>query len=90
MYDNTNKGSFWIATDRQTGLPKMNKKGEQYWSGKINIEGKDYNAVMFFNKDKKNPKQPDYSVMIMEDKQYAPQPATPAPSQEINTSEIPF
>jgi len=40
QYDNTNKGALWKKTA---------KSGLEYISGKVNVEGTDYNISMFTN-----------------------------------------
>jgi hypothetical protein len=41
-YDNNNKGSLWLS-DKET------IKGDKYYNGDINIEGKVYKITMFKN-----------------------------------------
>lgn len=56
-YDNTNTGAVWKTTS---------KRGLEYLSGKVNVEGKDYQVAMFINDKKGNEKAPDYRIVIDE------------------------
>lgn len=56
--------------DIKTGLwEKKSQKGAIYFTGKVEINKKEYRILLFKVEEKKNDKQPDYSVIIKEEKQ---------------------
>jgi hypothetical protein len=55
-YDNNNKGSLWLS-DKET------IKGDKYYNGDINIEGKVYKITMFKN-ESDNPKAPCFKLKV--------------------------
>lgn len=52
-------GAFW---------QKKSSKGITYFAGYVMQEGKKVNAVMFVNRSKKNPKEPDLRILLSESK----------------------
>ena len=55
QYDNTNKGALWKKTA---------KSGLEYISGKVNVEGTDYNISMFTNDKQGNEARPDFNIVM--------------------------
>lgn len=45
-------GALWLRTSKQ---------GNKFYTGKISVDGKDYNIVVFKNKNKKG-QQPDLKI----------------------------
>lgn len=84
--ENRDGGAFWYATDRETGERRVTKNGDKFWTGNITINGEKHNATMFFNKEKKNEKGPDFSIVFQEERPQAQETR----SQEITTEDIPF
>lgn len=82
-YDNTNRGALWGNKNR-----KSDKHPE--FTGKINVEGKDY----WISGWKRREDQPEtapalsLSVQAMEDRQ--PTPVQQAPAQHVDEDDIPW
>jgi uncharacterized protein (DUF736 family) len=55
QYDNTNKGALWKKTA---------KSGLEYISGRLNVDGKDYNISVFNNDKQGNEARPDFNIVI--------------------------
>ena len=62
---NQDNGAVWI---------KMSNKGEEYFSGVIKIDGKDIRFAMFQNKYKKNDNQPDFRILLSDNREIDPRP----------------
>ena len=88
-YEQKDGASFWLATDRETGEPKLTRKGDKYWTGKVTLNGVTVNAAMFYikQKDKRNPKGPDFTILTNEQNPVAPKAGT---EREVPVDEIPF
>jgi len=56
--ENRKFGALWVKT---------NKDGGEYMSGEMIINEKKINIVAF-KRDKKNPKEPDWDILIGQDK----------------------
>lgn len=89
MYEQRDEGVFWLATDREAGVPKLTKNGDKYYTGFVVIKGEKFPATMFFTpqEKKKNPRQPDFKIMFREPQM---QGVAQAPTQQIDTASIPF
>lgn len=57
--DNTNRGAIWINDDKAQGSKQPDM------TGKINVEGKDYDIALWYYPPKENKKE-FYSAMIKE------------------------
>jgi len=87
-YDNTNKWAIWIKTA---------KSGLVYKSGRINVEGKEYNISMFDNDKWENANRPDFNV-VLEPVEWGNTGSAPTPqdtsdhevSEDISVEDIPF
>lgn len=55
QYDNTNKGALWKKTA---------KSGLEYISGRLNVEGTDYNISVFNNDKQGNEARPDFNIVV--------------------------
>lgn len=55
QYDNTNKGALWKKTA---------KSGLEYISGRLNVEGTDYNISVFTNDKQGNEARPDFNIVV--------------------------
>jgi hypothetical protein len=66
-YENKDEVALW-KNNNEDGTPKLSKDGQVYWSGNATVGGKQFKAVMFFTKaeNKKNPKQPDFKILLSE------------------------
>lgn len=62
MSEQTEKQKEW--SDRELGAlwKKTSNSGLAYYSGKIKIDGKEYELVCYANKDKKSDNQPDVRI----------------------------
>lgn len=87
-YDNTNKGALWTKTA---------KSGLVYKSGRLNVEGKEYNISMFDNDKQGNDARPDFNIVIEPvDGNQGGNPATNNSGQidnqagDISVEDIPF
>lgn len=93
-YDNTNKGAIWNRTA---------KSWLQYQSGRLNVEGKEYNISLFKNNKDGNDARPDFNIVLepVDGSQFAnnsnnSQSQQPAVSNEssinddISVEDIPF
>ena len=87
-YDNTNKGAIWKKTA---------KSGLEYKSGRLNVEGKEFNISIFDNNKDGNPARPDYNIVIepADEQQGGGQQAPAATTQnkapqDISVEDIPF
>jgi len=49
------------------------KNGTDYFSGKIELDGKVTQIVAFYNGNKKNPKEPDYRILLSTPKEQTSQ-----------------
>lgn len=85
-------GAFWWATDKNTGAEKRTKNGDKYMTGKVTINGQEFPATLFYNKNKQNPRSPDIQIVFSDRQQQ--QGAAPArqapPEEEIKVEDIPF
>jgi uncharacterized protein (DUF736 family) len=71
MSDTTNK-SEW--TEREIGaFWKRESPNQKFLSGKIEIEGKKLEVVLFSNRFKEKDNQPDYRLYLSADKQSKPE-----------------
>lgn len=51
----------------KTGLWKeLSKNNNEYYKGKIEIEGKKYKVAVFINENKKTDKSPDMNIVLSE------------------------
>ena len=73
-----NIGALWA---------KESKKGEQYMSGYVEINGAKVDLIVFKNKQKREEKQPDYRIFPKEKREY--QAKEPERNQE-ELADIPF
>lgn len=55
QYDNTNKGALWKKTA---------KSGLEYISGRLNVDGADYNISVFTNDKQGNEARPDFNIVV--------------------------
>ncbi len=55
QYDNTNKGALWKKTA---------KSGLEYISGRLNVDGTDYNISVFNNDKQGNEARPDFNIVV--------------------------
>jgi len=55
------KGALWISKDDE-GNPKVDKKGNRYMSGNIEIDDHKYKVMMFKNEKTKDT-QPDFNIV---------------------------
>lgn len=56
-FDNTNTGAVWRA---------VSQNDVEYFSGKLDVEGKAYSVAMFYNDKKGNKQAPDFRLVIDE------------------------
>lgn len=89
-YDNTNKGAIWNRTA---------KSGLQYQSGRLNVDGKEFNISLFKNNKDGNEARPDFNIVVepveggnFSNNSSAPATNnTPAPANDnISVEDIPF
>jgi hypothetical protein len=81
-YDNNNKGSLWLS-DKET------IKGDKYYNGDINIEGKVYKITMFKN-ESNNPKAPVFKLKVNVPNGQVVQEPSREPSREEDQPYIDF
>lgn len=55
---------------------RKSKDGKQYLSGQIDLITSKLNIVLFKNDKKTNPKQPDYNIVLSEERKNLPQVTT--------------
>ena len=56
--------------DLKAGLwEKKSQKGTTYYGGKVKIDKKEYKILLFKVGEKKNDKQPDYNIILKEEKE---------------------
>ena len=55
QYDNTNKGALW---------KKKAKSGLDYISGRVNVDGTEYNISVFTNDKQGNDARPDFNLVV--------------------------
>ena len=55
QYDNTNKWALW---------KKKAKSGLDYISGKLNVDGTEYNISVFTNDKQWNDARPDFNIVV--------------------------
>lgn len=48
---------------------KINKEGNEFFSGEMIINGKKISIVVFSRGNKKNEKEPDYDILISQDRE---------------------
>ena len=74
-YDNTNKGAAWNVDHKQEEWHADAK-------GSLNVEGKEYWLDVMVNRDKTNPKAPDFKFNLRS-KQPKSQPKDYASEQDV-------
>jgi len=71
MSDTTNKNNW---KEREIGaFWKRESSSQKFLSGKIEIEGKKMEVILFTNRFKEKDNQPDYRLYLSEDKQAQPE-----------------
>ncbi len=88
MSENTKIGALWT---------KKTKSGGEFFSGMINLDGKELRIVIWPTRDKKHEKSPDYTISIDTWKpgQTSTPPVTPPVSPPVSQAatfvdDIPF
>lgn len=88
------QNNSWDNKQRLGGLwRRESKSGNKYLTGKITLDGQDYNLVIFAAKSKKTDKSPDFNVYLSEDTRGSnnSQPAQqPAPRQQARPQQQPY
>lgn len=81
-YDNNNKGGLWLAD-------KLTKNNEQYYTGNIVINNKEYKLSAFINTSD-NPKAPKFKLTVNIPKEDIQESPKEDPFEEFSNLDLPF